>query len=214
MVLANRAYERQAGILKLMQEAGQAKREYAEAKRVFEEKLETFKKTRGEMSPEQAATENIRLRTLLDKKVAARARQTLATSIIISENKFLAQFGADVGEREGETHSARKRRTRVQISRYFNSNLECKFISRDGEVLPQRPDGDDVFVVTEEISDILSFLNDATSEKSPKREVTAGEVFVTDPPATTVGILTGTQSNATNEVVNPEAPLPANVLVT
>lgn len=199
LLLANRAYERQAGVLKLMQEAGHEKRAYNSSKLAFETLLAEFKQKRGGMSPEAAAKWNAQLSALLQTKQEARARQQLVTSLIIEENKFLGQFGAEVRERTDETHSQRKRRTRLSISRYFSAKLECKYIQRDtGEEIPSQQATDEDFVVTEAVIGVINFLKDATKETKPETQV-----FV-EPAASTVEALTGNSTNEPIEVTVPQ----------
>lgn len=209
LLLANRAYERQAGVLKLMQEAGQEKRAYNNSKTEFETLLAEFKQKRGEMSPEAAAKWNAQLSALLQAKQEARSRQQLVTSLIVDENRFLGQFGAEVRERTDETHSQRKRRTRLNISRYFSPNLECKYIQRDtGETLSSQEATDEDFVVTEAVIGVINFLKDATKETK-----TDTQVFV-EPATTTVDTLTGNTTPGTTEVPIPQEETHPNTRVT
>lgn len=209
LLLANRAYERQAGVLKLMQEAGQEKRAYNNSKTEFETLLAEFKQKRGEMSPEAAAKWNAQLSSLLQAKQEARSRQQLVTSLIVDENKFLGQFGAEVRERTDETHSQRKRRTRLSISRYFSPNLECKYIQRDtGEAVSSQEATDEDFVVAEAVIGVINFLKDATKETK-----TGTQIFV-EPTTTTVDTLTGNSTPDTTEVLIPQEETHSNTRVT
>lgn len=173
LVLANRAYERQGGILGLMKLAGAARSRFHQYKVEFEEALEKFKAERGNMSPERAARENLKLNAILKRKAYARREHKRYTKLIAIENDFLALFGAEVKKLPEEDHNQRKKRTRLNIGRYFPDDMEIVVLGFDGKQSERNEDNfetEDYVLVPKAEEVIIDLMKSVQPQPAPHRQ--------------------------------------------